>query len=174
MTRDQYRNLTEQTRHFLSRLPLGESLLHVPTLIIACVYVVYALLLMINRSAKLWPFLAVPALCFVLVTLLRTLINRPRPYDVFHLPPVGRHMPGKGKSMPSRHAASAVAILMAVLFLHPPFPFTLFLVLLAVLICFLRVATGQHYPSDVLAGAGFSIFLSLLLFPLFESLIPAV
>ena len=39
-----------------------------------------------------------------------------------------------------------------------------FLIFLAAFICFLRVAAGQHYPSDVIAGALLSIMLSLLFY----------
>ena len=165
-----YRKITESTRRIVSHLPLGEQVLRLPTLLCAAVYVFAAVRLLINRDQRLLPFLVIPAVCFLAVTFLRKAINRTRPYDAFHLPPVGHYQPGKGKSMPSRHAASAVAILMALLSLNLPVYAGTALILLTIVICLLRIASGHHYPGDVLAGALLSIALSLVLFSVFSRL----
>ena len=51
----------------------------------------------------------VPAVSFIAVSLLRALLNAPRPYEVFALPPVIAK-DTKGKSFPSRHAFSIFVI----------------------------------------------------------------
>ena len=74
---------------------------------------------MLLRDIRLVRALLVPAACFILCTVLRPLIGRERPYDRFHAQPVGSYRPGKGKSLPSRHTASAAAIAFAVIWLYP-------------------------------------------------------
>ena len=93
----------------------------------------------------------VPAVCFAVVTVLRPLIGKQRPYDRYGVPPVGAYKPGKGKSMPSRHTASAAAIACAIayVFPHP-----------AVIVC--MVLSGQHDISDVLAALALSLVISLV------------
>ena len=108
LTKEQYRKITEKTADIVSHLPFGAQSLKVPTILCGIIYIWYAFQLYINHDGRLLPYLLVPAICFFSVTILRKIINRTRPYDAFLLPPVGKHVPGKGKSMPSRHAASAV------------------------------------------------------------------
>ena len=102
------------------------------------VYLVYGAVLAValwQRSGQFWRVLAVPAAVFVLGTLLRAAINRPRPYEALNFTPLFSK-DTKGQSMPSRHCFSAAAIVAAA--------FTV-----------TRVLTGVHYPSDVLAGLAF-------------------
>ena len=89
-----------------------------------------------QRSGQFWRVLAVPAAVYVLGTLLRAAINRPRPYEALNFTPLFPK-DTKGQSMPSRHCFSAAAIL------------------LAAVVAVTRVLTGVHYPSDVLAGLAF-------------------
>ncbi|MBR1707560.1 MAG: phosphatase PAP2 family protein [Clostridia bacterium] len=168
MNADLYLRLVEKTRQITRHLP-SARLLSLPTYLCATVYLLFGLSLFIHRDPRLLPYLLIPLICFLTVTVLRKCINRTRPYDRYSYVPIGRYTPNKGKSMPSRHAASAVAILMALLRLSLPVPLSLCLCLLTLLICFLRVASGQHYPEDVLAGIGLSVSLSLLLSFLFSS-----
>ncbi len=161
MTRTQYIRMIRRTRAALSRLPGGEKLLRLPTLLCASAYIFTLFYLAMRRDALIVRVLLVPAACFLAVTALRPLIGRERPYDRFGVPPVGRYKPGKGKSMPSRHAASAAAIACAVIATFPrPAVFALMLALCA-LIAALRVLSGQHYLSDVIAALALSFALSL-------------
>ena len=104
----------------------------------------------------------VPAACFLAATALRPAIGKQRPYDRFDTPPVGAYRPGKGKSMPSRHTASAAAIACAVIYVFPTVPVILAMVLLCLIIAALRVLAGQHDVSDVLAALALSMVLSLI------------
>lgn len=161
MTRETYIRITNATRQALSRLPGGEFLLRLPTYVCAAVYMGALLFLMVTRDMRLFRALIVPAVCFLVCTALRPIIGRQRPYDRFGVPPVGSHKPGKGKSMPSRHTASAAAIAFAIVYVFPSILVAAVMFLLAALIAALRIFSGQHYPSDVAAALILSGAISL-------------
>lgn len=94
----------------------------------------------------------VPAVSFAAVSFLRALLNAPRPYEVFALPPVIAK-DTKGKSFPSRHAFSIFVI--GVTFLAAcPLPLAGWLILaLGICLALVRVLAGVHFPHDVAAGA---------------------
>ena len=162
MTKDQYIRMTQSVRRVCDRLPGGAAWLRVPTYCCAAAYLLSLLTLMLQRDARLLRLLLVPAVCFLTVTVLRPLIGRQRPYDRFGAPPVGRYRPGKGKSMPSRHTASAAAIACAVIAAFPSVPCAAAMLLLCAMIAALRVLSGQHYISDVLAALALSFVLSAI------------
>jgi 4-amino-4-deoxy-L-arabinose transferase-like glycosyltransferase/membrane-associated phospholipid phosphatase len=96
----------------------------------------------------------------VVVGGLKRLIARERPYVQFkEIKPLGR---GDSFSMPSGHAANitAAAIIFATFYRRSRwvmFP-------VAFMVCFARVYSGVHFPSDVLAGASVGlIYTSALL-----------
>ena len=101
---------------------------------------------------RFWRVLAVPAAVFVLGTLLRAAINRPRPYEALNFTPLFPK-DTKGQSMPSRHCFSAAAIMAAAFTVWVPLGVAA--CLLAAVVAVTRVLTGVHYPSDVLAGLAF-------------------
>ena len=162
MTKETYVRMTDAVRRAAGRLPGGERLLRMPTLVCAAVYLLALLRLMLARDIRLVRVLLVPAACFALCTVLRPLIGRQRPYDRFGAEPVGRYRPGKGKSMPSRHTASAAAIALAAAYAFSSPAVTAFMVLLCLLIASLRVLCGQHYIGDVLAALALSGIVSLI------------
>ena len=121
------------------------------------VYLVYGAVLAVTlwqRSGQFWRVLAVPAAVYVLGTLLRAAINRPRPYEALNFTPLFPK-DTKGQSMPSRHCFSAAAIAAAVWYVLPPLGAVL--AVLAVIIAVSRVVTGVHFVSDVLAGLAFGL-----------------
>ncbi|MBQ7886816.1 MAG: phosphatase PAP2 family protein [Clostridia bacterium] len=162
MTRETYVRMTAATRRALDRLPGGQKLLRLPTLVCAGAYSLALLSLMLARDIRLVRVLLVPAACFFLCTALRPMIGRQRPYDRFGAEPVGRYRRGKGKSMPSRHTASAAAIALAAAYAFPSPAIIAGMLLLCALIASLRVLCGQHYPSDVLAALALSGVVSLI------------
>ena len=109
MTREQYIRMTEATRRAADRLPGGAKALRAPTLLCAAIYCASLLYLMFTGDGRIVRAVLVPAACFAVVTALRPLLGKQRPYDRYGAPPVGAYSPGKGKSMPSRHTASAAA-----------------------------------------------------------------
>ena len=161
-TRGAYVRMTRAVQELTDRLPGGARILRVPTLVCAAAYILSLLLLLMRHDARIVRALLVPAACFLVATALRPAIDRPRPYDYFDAPPVGRYRRGKGKSMPSRHTASAAAIACAAVYAFPGWPLGVCMALLCLLIAALRVLAGQHYLSDVLAALALSLVLSLI------------
>ncbi len=98
---------------------------------------------------------------FFLLSLGRSLYNRPRPYQTWEIQPLIKKE-SLGKSFPSRHVFSATAIAMFALLLNPWLGGAL--LFLAAILAILRVLGGVHYPSDVLAGYVIGILVGLLLY----------
>lgn len=65
-------------------------------------YPLYLISLLLKRDTLLPQAVLVPAVSFVVVTLFRKIVNEPRPYEKYDLPPVIDKDAG-GKSFPSRH-----------------------------------------------------------------------
>lgn len=160
MTKEQYARITEATRRVVSHLPGREKCLRFPTYLCAAVYLVTLGWLVVQKDLRVFRAALVPAASFLIVTILRKIINRQRPYDRFQLPPVGKWEHGKGKSLPSRHTVSAVAIAIAVGYVFPHPAVWVAVGLLGALIAALRVFAGQHYPSDVAAAIALAVLLS--------------
>ena len=152
MNRDQYVRMTSRVRRMTGALPGGPRWLSAPTYLCAALYLGTLVHLLLTRDTRLVRAMLVPAVCFLIVTALRPAINRERPYDHFKAPPVGRYRRGKGKSMPSRHTASAAAIAFAVIYIFPTAPVAAGMLALCAVIAALRVLSGQHFATDVLAA----------------------
>ncbi|MBQ4105575.1 MAG: phosphatase PAP2 family protein [Clostridia bacterium] len=105
--------------------------------------------------------LCVPAGVLVAVTLLRKLLNRPRPYEKYATPPLIKR-DGRGCSMPSRHTASAFIIAMCGFLLSGVLGITLLCI--AFIIGLTRILAGVHYISDVVAGAAVSLLVGYIFF----------
>ena len=93
--------------------------------------------------------LLVPAAGFVLLTLVRAKINRPRPYEAWKIDPL-IHKDTRGNSLPSRHVFSSAMI--AVAWMPVSVPVAAVLLVISAAAALIRVLGGVHYPSDVIAG----------------------
>lgn len=109
----------------------------------------------------LYTYILVPALGFVLLTLVRKWINQPRPYEAWEIVPL-LDKDSSGNSMPSRHVFSATIISVACL--HANLPVGLILLVLSAFLCLVRVLGGVHYPKDVLVGYACGLLWGILFF----------
>ncbi len=114
----------------------------------------YSLLLAVlayrREYTLLWRSVLVPAAGFMVLSVFRRILDRPRPCEVYDIEPLQeRDVPGR--SFPSRHTFCAVLIAMAVLRANP-WAGAVLLVFAAGLGA-LRVASGLHFIRDVIAGA---------------------
>ncbi len=124
--------------------------------IIAMLYLLTLSYLFINQHSLLFVTIFKPLSTFLLVTVLRKFINRPRPCVQFHIQPLVAHK--KDQSFPSRHTASAFAIALALANLHTTLG--IIAILLACIVALSRLLTGVHFISDIFAG----IIISFLIF----------
>lgn len=116
------------------------------------VYAAYPLMigyLAVCQRADLLRGILVPAVGFLLVTVLRAGINAPRPYEAMGIPAI-TPKDTKGKSFPSRHAACGAVIAVTALFTIPVLGWVLLVI--SLLIALSRVLAGVHYMKDVLVG----------------------
>jgi diacylglycerol kinase family enzyme/membrane-associated phospholipid phosphatase len=101
---------------------------------------------------------------------------RARPRPLYNSVPVVRRVRRRptSNSFPSGHSASAAAFAVGVGLENPPVGFAL--ALLAGLVGLSRVATGAHYPGDVIAGlgvgAGIAVLGGRLVPPVVETALP--
>lgn len=95
--------------------------------------------------------LLVPAISFVLLSLFRKWINRPRPYEKFGVAPVIKK-DTKGQSFPSRHVFSATMIAMTFLLMSPWSWLGVIFLIVSIALAVVRVVSGVHFISDVIAG----------------------
>lgn len=116
----------------------------------AVMYAAYPVLLVVTAMQKtVLPYLLVPGISFLLLSFVRSRMNRKRPYEEWEIEPL-IHREGMGNSMPSRHVFSAVLISMCIL-RQNVFLGVIFL-LLSAGIAAVRVLGGVHYLRDVIAG----------------------
>ena len=102
--------------------------------------------------------LAIPAVGFILVSLMRRAINEPRPYEACGIEKL-IDKDTQGKSFPSRHSFSIAVIGMCWLRYMPAAGI---LILLASLImAWARVLAGVHYPRDVACGLALGVLAGL-------------
>lgn len=98
---------------------------------------------------------------FLLLSLFRKCINRPRPYETLNIIPLLKK-DSAGCSFPSRHVFSA--FLIAMCYLSVNFRAGVGLLFLGGALALVRVIGGVHYPSDVTVGALLGILCGYLSF----------
>lgn len=127
-------------------------------------YAAYPLLLASLYAARCsfaWRATVFPLVGFLLVSVARVVINRPRPYEAFSQAPVISKNT-RGKSFPSRHAYASMVI--ALTFMHVNVSVSVCMIALALCMGVCRVIGGVHYPSDVLTGSALGVVFGVLAF----------
>lgn len=104
-------------------------------------------------------YVLVPAGGLLLVSLLRRLIARPRPYEIEGVEALISRK-GKGDSMPSKHVFSSALISLTIFNLYPVWGVVYLILTMILAKC--RVVSGVHYPSDVLVSLILAYFMALL------------
>ena len=105
---------------------------------------------------------AVTAIPFVAVSVMRLIINTARPYEVFDVDELKelREMGKPGRSFPSRHVFSA--FLIGILWLPYSVPFGVATLILGVFLAIERVLLGIHFVKDTVTGAVIGIVSALV------------
>ena len=161
MTKEMYQKMTQPFRsdaklalslHIVNKIITGISFMAYPCLLVY---------LFVKKDILLGRAILVPFLSFVAVSGFRHLVNRERPYEKFGMKPV---LPKdtKGKSFPSRHVFSSTIIAMTYLLLSPWTALGWFLIAISVCLGIIRVISGLHYISDVVAGAALGVLAGVL------------
>jgi undecaprenyl-diphosphatase len=96
----------------------------------------------------------------VLALIVGKIFNRPRPFELTQIQELLFHRPTY--SFPSDHAAALFAVVMS-FWLSGYKKLSLFFLAVAILVCTFRVATGLHFPTDILAGAALGILAAWLI-----------
>ncbi len=157
-----YNKMTAVLRRHDGLIVLIRELDRMLKLMLYLLYPALLLWLLYRKDMRVLPVFLIPAASFVLLSILRHQINRPRPYVRWpEMEPLIRRNK-TGDSMPSRHVFSCVVIAMAWLYVVPMVGWLLLIV--GILIALIRVALGVHYPSDVVAGYLCGLLAGLLFF----------
>lgn len=112
--------------------------------------------IVITARATLVPFAGLIA-----VSALRSIVNAPRPYQVFQTQPA---IPKDtlGKSLPSKHTFCIFIIGIAFLASLPSPAAGIIVLAMGIALGAIRVASGVHFARDVIAGAAMAILFGLI------------
>lgn len=150
MTREQYIKITEPLRQDPEKTKRVVLMNQILTGVVFILYPIYVVVLYAKRDPNLLRAILVPAVSFVLVTVFRKMLNVPRPYEKFDIPPVIAK-DTKGKSFPSRHVFSVFIIAVTIFSSYPLLG--ILVGLIGVAMAVIRVFGGVHEIRDVVVGA---------------------
>lgn len=145
-----YQEWYERVRGFFLRHPFGLLSLRVYNRLMTILFpLVFAGLLYLASWEWRLIYLGLSATGFLLLSLFRRWINRPRPYETYTLMPLF-DKDSLGESFPSRHVFSATLISM--LALHSFGWLGMVFLALSAGLALTRVLGGVHFPRDVAVG----------------------
>ena len=167
MNAEQYRSLSQHFSETRARSNTVKALHDVLPLVMYIFYPTQLICLGVNEgwgSERFLRFMLVPLCTLILVTVLRIIINAPRPYEKYNYTPAV-HKDTKGRSFPSRHTVSAFIIAMA--FMYIQVSLGILMMVLAAVIAVVRVISGVHFVRDVIGGAAIGLVIGALGFFVF-------
>lgn len=129
------------------------------TLLMIAAYTALLAFLFIMKDQRFVKVFLVPAVSFIFVSALREIIHAKRPYEVLGITPL---IPKnrKGGSFPSRHAYSLYVVAMSFFYVCSPVGIAMFA--LGIIMAYLRVIGGMHFPRDVIAGVIMGVLSGIL------------
>ena len=150
MKEQTYRNMVDA----INSVPLmRQYIIWFNRIVTGAVYLLYPALLVLLYCTKndgLLPAVVIPGVSFILLSIVRDRINKPRPYEVFDLEPI-INKKTCGHSVPSRHIFCMFLIAVPVFYFYPLAGVLIGLVGAALAVN--RVMGGVHFVRDVVAGA---------------------
>lgn len=162
MTKEQYERWSAPFREKTIRLKL---LKRADKWITGAVFLAYpallAYLFLKGNIRQLYFSIGIPGGSFLAVSLFRSIYSAPRPYEALTITPLIQKET-KGKSFPSRHVFSAFLIGMT--FLPVIKPVGILILAAGVVMAFIRVIGGVHFPKDTAAGALLGILCGMFYF----------
>ena len=136
----------------------AKAIIAVNRILTTAIYIFYPAMIVylavstpVYRWIEILPYVAVPGISFIMVSIFRSRFNAPRPYEMPGAPVPIIKKDSPGKSFPSRHIFSIFIIAVTAFVLWPPVGMAI--ALAGVLLADCRVLGGVHFPRDVVAGA---------------------
>lgn len=145
----------------------AKTIIAVDRILTTAIYIFYPALIVYlaltchgNWMTGLVPYVVVPGVSFVLVSVFRYLYNAPRPYDGNGAPEPIIKKDSPGKSFPSRHVFSIFIIAVTAFMVWPAVG--ILIGIAGIVLAVTRVAGGVHYKRDVIAGAVTGLALGII------------
>lgn len=137
---------------------------------VGIMWIVIAVLLMFFKRTRKYGLLMFASLVLTYLVnnlLLKDLIDRTRPYEMFDNV---QRLIGKQNdaSFPSGHSASSFAAAMCI-YLNGPKKYGIPALLLALLIALSRLYVGVHYPGDIVTGAIIGSLMAWLVYKVYDA-----
>ncbi len=121
-------------------------------IITVAIYLFYPLFLVylyLISYSGLTKIILIPLISFTILSIVRKIINYPRPYEKYDITPLCKKG-AKGLSCPSRHTFSAFVISFCVMYVS--LPLGIALSVLSIILAVTRVLCGIHFIRDVIWG----------------------
>ena len=104
-----------------------------------------------------WKIVGALAVNTVLTEAFKYAVNRDRPYEKYPLLINPYNTPEQGKSFPSGHTSTAFTLAASLSIEYPKWYVVVPAYTYAATVGYSRLYLGEHYPSDVIAGAALGV-----------------